>query len=243
MNEIKKNFKDNCVSIILPTLNEVGHIKNLIKDIKNQLSNYQSEIIVVDDSSTDGTIDVLRELEQEKLIKFFVRTEENCLTKSLQQGIDNSRYDTLCWLDADYSHHPKYLKQIINSVINNNYDIAVNVRKFVIRKDYKILQGSLSFILNMSLRFILKFNFHDYTSGFVCIKKEIFNNYSLKGDYGEYFIDLIYFCIKNNYKIEQLNYKEFPRASGHSKTGQNIFDFFKRGRKYISTAIEAFIKY
>lgn len=180
---------------------------------------------------------------QRKLIKLIVRKESNCLTKSIQIGIDNSKFETICWMDADYSHHPKFLKNIIIPVMHQNFDVAVNIRRFFLRKDYKFLPGILSFFLNIFLRITLDFKFQDYTSGFICIKKKIFKNYKLVGDYGEYFVDLIYYCIKKKFKIKQIDYKEFPRASGTSKTGSNIFHYLKKGKKYISISFNALNKY
>ena len=57
-------FKNNDYSIILPTLNEAGHIKDLISEISNIfiLHKLNFEVIIIDDNSTDGTIEIIRNI-------------------------------------------------------------------------------------------------------------------------------------------------------------------------------------
>ena len=66
-------------SVILPTLNEKGHIIQLIKKIEFIFSEIQQEyeIIVVDDNSTDGTIDLVKDVAKDyDNIKLFVREDQ-----------------------------------------------------------------------------------------------------------------------------------------------------------------------
>ena len=71
---------------------------------------------------------------------------------------------------------------------------------------------------NKLCKFFLYKEITDYTSGFVCIKKKIFDDYKLNGYYGEYFIDLIVHCKLKNYSIIELPFQERERYSGSSKT-------------------------
>ena len=105
-------------SIILPTLNEKGHILELISEISNifQNKNLQYEIIIVDDSSTDGTFEVVQNFKKDNLfLKLISRKNlKRNLAKSINQGIEAAKYDYIIWMDADFQHPPKYLENFID---------------------------------------------------------------------------------------------------------------------------------
>ena len=73
-------------------------------------------------------------------------------------------------------------------------------------------------MFNKICRIFLYKDLSDYTSGFICIKKKIFNNYKLKGYYGEYFVNLINHCKIQKLSILELPFNEKARYSGISKT-------------------------
>jgi dolichol-phosphate mannosyltransferase len=85
---------------------------------------------------------------------------------------------------------------------------------------------------------MLKPSFSDYTSGFVAVKREVFDKIDLRGDYGEYFVDFIYRAIRLNYLICELPYKAMPRRSGESKTGNNLMQYARRGWKYFWVVLQ-----
>ena len=61
---------ENSYSVILPTLNEVGHINSLIKEISNNFDkfNIEYEIIIVDDNSVDGTAEEISKINSSRII-------------------------------------------------------------------------------------------------------------------------------------------------------------------------------
>ena len=113
-------------------------------------------------------------------------------------------------MDADYSHPPKFLNHFFEQK-NQEFDVIVFSRFLKGSRRYFDKEGlspkfidKLSFILNQFCKFFLYKNFTDYTSGFICIKKSIINNYNLTGYYGDYFIRLINYCFlkkSKNYRI------------------------------------------
>jgi hypothetical protein len=83
----------------------------------------------------------------------------------------------------------------------------------------------------------------DYTSGYICIKKDIIKKKKLKGFYGEYFLNLVVFIKKNNLKILELPFKEKVRKSGASKTiGGNNMRYIILCFNYMVSIITNFVR-
>jgi len=214
-------------SIILPTLNEEGHIVNLIEEIAKNFINKKIiyEIIVVDDDSTDGTINKITNFIKTSNInvKLHVRKERKNLAASINLGINHSKYENIIWMDADFQHPPEYIKKIFDHI--DNYEIIIFSRFLKESKRYfeedisiKEFNEDQSILFNkLSNLFIFK-EITDYTSGYICIKKNLIQKFKLKGFYGEYFVDLIVSCKLNNSKILELPFLEKKRKTGASKT-------------------------
>ena len=239
-------------SVILPTLNEKGHIIELIKKIRFIFSeiNQKYEIILVDDNSTDGTIDLVKNVEKNyDNIKLFVREDvKKNLAKSINLGIQNSKYENVIWMDADFQHPPEYIKLFHD--FQKKYDLVVfsrflknSTRYFENDKSKKELNENQSFFYNKLCNFFLYRDFTDYTSGFICVKKKIFENYKLKGNYGDYFVNFIVYCKLNNNSIIELPFIEEERYSGSSKTSmRNPFKYLILSLHYFLSLANNFFK-
>jgi len=234
------------VSVILPTYNEAGNIVDLITDINTSIRQ-PHEIIVVDDNSPDGTSGLVQELIDSGRIsnvKLETRVNDRGLTKSIQRGIDLAEGDTVMWLDCDFSMPPAKIPELL-SKIEEGYDISVGSR-FVpggrIKRGFGTEESRftvfLSVILNLILRATLCWRFTDYTSGFIAIRKDVLNNLRLRGDYGEYFIDLIYRVILRKHSFVEIPYVCASRRSGETKTAPNFAALFSRGWKYLWTMVK-----
>ncbi|MDA9769000.1 glycosyltransferase [Candidatus Pelagibacter sp.] len=214
-------------SVILPTLNEAGHIIKLVEKINTVFLelNEKFEIIVVDDDSTDGTERLCNEITKvNKNFKFFSRKGlKKNLADSINLGIQESIYENIIWMDADFQHPPDFFKQFHN--FKNKYDVLIfsrflkdSIRYFEKEKFKKELNENQSVFFNKLCNTLLYKDITDYTSGFICIKKKNLQNYQLKGYYGEYFIDLINYCKTKKLSIMELPFIERKRDSGISKT-------------------------
>ena len=194
-------------SVILPTLNENGHIIKLINSIIKNFTDkkIKYEIIIVDDNSLDGTINTIkREILRNNKIKLFVRRKKKRnLAKSINLGITKSKYENLIWMDADYQHPPKYITTIFKHI--KNYDAIIfsrflkkSTRYFDKDKELKEPNENQSIYFNKICNVLFYKNLTDYTSGYICIKKRKLTKYKLKGYYGEYFLNLLIYLKKKN---------------------------------------------
>lgn len=233
------------LSIIFPTYNEAENIKELILECvkySTQAGIRNVEAIVVDDNSPDGTAEVVEKIIPDNFkLRLIRRTKDKGLTNSIKDGIAASSYDTVMWLDCDFSHPPSQIPQMVYK-IDQGYDAVVNSRYLAGGGEERSgkggkLQKFLSTLLNRTVRFLLNPNLSDYTSGFIMVRKEVLEKIPLHGDYGEYFIELVYKIVRSKYKICELPYQAPARVHGESKTGSGFLSFAQRGVHYITIAI------
>ena len=175
-------------SVILPTLNEAGHIVKLIEKIRSIFSEIQEEfeIILVDDNSTDGTVELGENIAKKHgNIQFFLRKGlKKNLANSINLGIQKSKYENIIWLDADFQHPPDCIKLFHN--YQNRYDLIIfsrflkdSTRYFEKEKFKKASNENQSVFFNKLCNLLLYKDLTDYTSGFICIKRKVFENYKL----------------------------------------------------------------
>lgn len=98
-------------------------------------SSFQSsidfELIIVDDNSPDGTLDVAKQLQQiygEQRIVLRPRTGKLGLGTAYLHGAEVAKGDFVILMDADLSHHPKFIPQMIELQLKSNYDIVTGSR-------------------------------------------------------------------------------------------------------------------
>jgi len=233
------------VSVILPTYNEAPNIGRLIQAILAHASR-PTEVLVVDDDSPDGTWRLAEELgATDPRVRVIRRIGRRGLTSAIQEGIDHTVGQVVVWLDCDFSMPPELIPTLVDQVVVDGYDAAVGSRFAPggsAKKDVQDTRDSwlgvaLSNVLNLALRVWLTPSFYDYTSGFIACRRAILDEIRLRGDYGEYFIDLIYRAIRRGYRVIEVPYICVPRAAGESKTGSNLWQYGQRGIKYLWTAV------
>jgi len=231
----------NTVSVILPTYNELENIITLIESLKQNVSGLK-EILVVDDNSPDGTAARVRHWitkNKDRYTRLSVRPTDHGLRKSIQEGITNARGEIIVWMDADFSMPPTDINNL-TAAVKKGADIAVGSRFVVGGKTkqhgdplehwYTILTSEIG---NSIMPRLFGLNFHDYTSGFAAVRKNVVNSLlPFHGDYGEYFIDFIVRAFARGYRIVEVPYICKPRIRGVSKTANNFPTLLKRLYQY-----------
>ncbi len=258
------NNENNSFSIILPTLNESKNLEILIPQIydaiiKSSLE-LEFEVIVVDDSSEDNTVELINELSKVyKNLDILSRVDERSLSNSIYEGILQSSNDYIIWLDADGSMPAETVLELMSIQIKNKDKVIIGSR-FVEGGGYKgistdsnsnlfsaifhvskskdsVLGLVLSLLFNKLLIFLLPTGVKDITSGFISVKKSYIDQKVFSEKiYGEYFIYLVTDLIKKNISIKEIGYICETRIFGESKTAPNIFKLIKRGLPYIKAS-------
>ena len=113
------------VSIVIPTYNSELIIDKLVNKISlDSVSSY--EIIVVNDKSKDNTLEKLNKIKNETPNLKIINLKENIgQVGATLIGIQNAKGNIIITMDDDLQHNPKYIKQLINKIKDQNYEIVI----------------------------------------------------------------------------------------------------------------------
>lgn len=225
------------ISIVLPTFNERDNIGPLIERTLVALSNYDLEIIVVDDDSPDGTWQLVsRKGAYDPRVRLIHRTAESGLTSAIWRGISEARGDWVGWMDCDLSMPPENWPKLAQA-LQRGADLALGSRYVPGGADiaHSFSGRFLSRVINLASSVLLDWGIKDYTSGFILARREIFERIELRGDYGEYCIDMLYRVKKAQFTVREVPYICLPRQAGESKTASNTWGYLTRGVNYVKT--------
>jgi dolichol-phosphate mannosyltransferase len=218
------------VLIIIPTYNERENLPVIATQILEQLP---YEILVVDDQSPDGTGALADELAQASHGRLHVmhRTGRRGLGLSYLDGfrwaIENHA-DLICQMDADLSHDPKYLPDLVKAA--EQYDLVLGSRYLngISVINWPLRRILLSWFANRYVRAITGLTTCDTTSGFRCWRRDMLMKLKI-----ERFLSQRYsFTVETVFEVERLGGRvgEVPiifveRRVGASKmSGQVLFE-------------------
>lgn len=120
------------LSIIIPCKNEEGNVNILHDKLKKVLTNINYELIFIDDGSTDNTLIKLKEISEKdkKHVKILSFSRNFKKDAAILAGLQNSKGEYTCIIDADLQQNPKYLIEMIEFLDNNrDYDEVAMVMK------------------------------------------------------------------------------------------------------------------
>ncbi|KAH8319114.1 hypothetical protein KR067_010038 [Drosophila pandora] len=167
-------------SILLPTYNEKDNLPIIIWLIVKYMSasGYDYEVIVIDDGSPDGTLEVAKDLQSiygEDKIILRPRKSKLGLGTAYIHGIKHATGDFIIIIDADLSHHPKFIPEFIKLQEKNDLDIVSGTRYAgdggVYGWDFK--RKLISRGANFLSQVLLRPNASDLTGSFRLYKKDV----------------------------------------------------------------------
>ena len=203
-----------------PTFNEAQNIKLLIDQIKEVSQN--SDILVVDDSSTDLTTKILEQESSKDLsIQVIVRSLKSGVGSAHMLAIKEAYkngYDYLITMDADLSHDPKEIPRFLHALNNANYVVGTRSRGG--KTELKGIRLVLSKGANLLCRYLLPTGLSEYTNGYRAYDRSaisiLIQNPPKGSDYS-FFIE-----VTNTLFLSRLTLAEIPiifrsRFAGKSK--------------------------
>ncbi|KAL1843387.1 hypothetical protein VTJ49DRAFT_1974 [Mycothermus thermophilus] len=128
----KPSAEKDVYSVILPTYNERQNLPIITWLLNKTFSehNLDWELVIVDDGSPDGTQDVAKQLVKAYAphVQLQTRTGKLGLGTAYVHGLQFARGNYIIIMDADFSHHPKFIPRMIDLQRKHDYDIVTGTR-------------------------------------------------------------------------------------------------------------------
>jgi dolichol-phosphate mannosyltransferase len=168
--------------VMIPTFNEADNIETLIEAIL-ALSR-TIEILVVDDDSPDGTAAIVEALaRREPRVHLLLRTHDRGrgkagvagFLKALQLGAD-----CVIEMDADFSHHPRYIPAFLEAVTRWDVVIGSRALRGGEERGRTLLRRVITKAANFYIRTLLQIKVRDCTSGFRCFRRKVLETIPLE---------------------------------------------------------------
>lgn len=228
---------ENKYSILLPTYNEKDNLPIIIwlivKYMQESKINY--EVIVIDDGSPDGTLEVAKQLQKiygEDRILLRPRASKLGLGTAYIHGIEHASGNYIIIMDADLSHHPKFIPQFIDLQKTSNLDVVSGTRYSgtggVYGWDFK--RKLISRGANFLSQLLLRPNASDLTGSFRLYKKEVLKELISRCKSKGYVfqMEMIVRARQLGYTVGEVPISFVDRVYGQSKLGgSEIVQFAK----------------
>ena len=218
-------------SILLCTYNEAKYIEDTILHLEKSIPHL--EIIIVDDASTDNTLNIIKNLKTSCNLKVINRNKIQGLGSAFQRALIESQGENIGWIDTNMGELANKFPLMIEELKSN--DLILLSRYVEGGSDERIfIRVFCSKLINFFCRLILSNKIRDYTSSIFIMKRNVLNETTLLGyGHGDFFIEFLYSVLKKNFQIKEIPYKQkADEDDGGTKTSPNLLKFFILGFFY-----------
>ena len=214
------------ISIVVPTYNEADNLRELVERVFAALRGHgiEGQLIVVDDSSPDGTGELAERLAREYPIKIVHRPAKRGLASAVLEGTRVADGDIIGVMDADLSHDPAVIPELVRAIRERGAELAVASRYVPGGgvRDWPLVRRLVSWAANLIARPFTRVR--DVTSGFFLFRRSVLDGVTLDPAGFKIGVEVI---TKGRYtRWEEVPYRFTDRATGASKLGSGeVLDY------------------
>ena len=196
--------------VLLPVYNEEHvlekSVTSLRKFLQENVSDFDWVITIGDNASTDGTLEISKELEKRFEDVRVFNLDQKGRGRMVKYAWQKSEADILSYMDIDLSTDLNAFPPMIKAIIEG-YDVAIGSRQYKgadVKRSFKREAISRGYI--WILKLMLGFPFTDAQCGFKAVSRQLVNDLFARIEDDEWFFDteLLYLAYRNGYKVKEL---------------------------------------
>ena len=212
------------LSIVIPVFNEINFLYKLFDQIKSYFNSENIEVIVVDDGSTDGSSNLLKEIKDKKNYKFtfkLIKLDINSgKGKAIQTGIKNSVGEYLLLQDADLELDTKDAKEMYDMITNNKDIKCIFGSRYLsgkLKKNNYFFNSLIGKMNSLIFNIFFSQSLSDVHCGLKILHRSVIEKIKLSvNDFGIE-IDLASQIVRNNFFIYEFGVSYFFRSKAQGK--------------------------
>lgn len=204
------------LSVVIPMYNEVENARVVYERLAEVLDRLEkkSEIILVDDGSSDGTYDVLKAIQKGDTRVRVIRLRRNFgQAAAFSAGFDHARGEVVVTMDGDLQNDPEDIPRLLEK-IQEGYDIVSGWRRK--RQDKYLTRRLPSITANAIISKVTSVTLHDYGCSLKAYRREVIENIHLYGELHRFIPALASWM---GVSVAEIPVNHFPRKFGKSKYG------------------------
>lgn len=204
------------VSVLVPVLDEEATVASLAERVLANLDavGARSEILFVDDGSTDGTSDeVKRQHERDQRVRLIRLRRNFGKAAALSAGVDHARGDILVTMDGDLQDDPDEIPRLLQALEDGPLDLVSGWKRT--RRD-PLRRRIASRVFNQVTRTLSSVDLHDFNSGFKAYRREVLEQVAVYGELHRYIPVL---ASRRGFAIGEIPVAHHPRRVGRSRYG------------------------
>ncbi len=214
--------------VIVPTYNERENIKSLVPQLLALPCDV--EVLVVDDSSPDGTARVVSEMAAgDGRINLLSREAKLGLGSAYVAGfkyaLSRPEIEYVFEMDADFSHDPASIPTFLEAIEDCDLVLGSRYLRGVTVVNWPLSRLILSYTANLYTRVVTGLPVHDATGGFKCFRRRVLESIDLdaiNSDGYSFQIEVSFKCWKKGFKIREIPITFVDRRVGTSKMSHKI---------------------
>lgn len=222
------------VSVIIPCYNEARTIRDVVECVKGADfgPGNTKEILVVDDGSTDGTRDILRELTED--IKKIFHEKNAGKGGALRSGIESSTGDVIVFQDADLELDPREYRETIEVLQNGGHDCVYGSR-FLSRKNSKVSMKNyvVNKSLNMMFNVLYGSSVTDLETGHKAFRSDVIKSLNLNSSRFDIEVEITAKLCRRGINIHEVPVTYKPRTASQGKKMSYIKEGIRAGKAIV----------
>lgn len=204
------------VSVIIPVYNEKSTIEELLRRVKAE--EIASEIVVIDDGSSDGTRDILGNLDQDSQLRVILHDRNRGKGAAVRTGFQNASGDVFLIQDADLEYDPRDYPSLIRPIQEGIADVVYGSRflggpRRTVMFWHMVANKLLTFMTNLLYNTILS----DMETGYKVFKREIVDGMQIRANSFDFEPEFTAKILKKKVRVYEVPISFNPRDYAEGK--------------------------